>query len=418
MPAIKYSLEPSLDSKLKNGYKQTEVGVIPEDWEVTTVGEVCRLINGRGFKPYEWRTSGFPIIRIQNLNGSEVYNYFQGVYDKKLEINNGQLLFAWSGSRGTSFGPHIWNGPTGLLNYHTWKVQINEQAVTPSFFLHALKELTKFIEDRAHGASALVHTQKWEMEGYQFPLPPTKAEQEAIAEALSDTDAWIESLEALITKKRRIKEGTLQALLTGKQRLPGFSGEWEVKTLGEVVEIDPENLSAGTPDSFQFNYISLEDIDRGTLRRHSTQHFGTAPSRARRALRANDILVSTVRPNLQSHHIFTQPESNWVCSTGFCVLRCKPGVSHPDFIYFNFFANIINSQIDCLLTGSNYPAINSRDVRQLVIPCPRFDEQIAIGKTISDIDSEISALEVKLAKAHKLKQGMMQELLTGKTRLI
>ena len=84
----------------------TELGKIPDDWTSLPLGDVCKLINGRGFKPYEWVTEGFPIIRIQNLNGSDDFNYFDGHYDPKIEIENGQLLFAWSGSRGTSFGPH------------------------------------------------------------------------------------------------------------------------------------------------------------------------------------------------------------------------------------------------------------------------------------------------------------------------
>ncbi len=129
------------------GYKQTEVGVIPEDWEAKPIGKACKLINGRGFKPYEWKSEGLPIIRIQNLNGSDDFNYYEGGYDKKIEVEGGQLLFAWSGSRGTSFGPHIWRGTLGLLNYHTWKIVVNEKEVDSKYFLHALKELTKFIED-------------------------------------------------------------------------------------------------------------------------------------------------------------------------------------------------------------------------------------------------------------------------------
>ena len=92
--------------EIPDGYKRTEVGVIPEDWTTPQIQNISKLINGRGFKPYEWRTSGLPIIRIQNLNGSQDYNYFDGHYDKKIEVEDGQLLFAWSGSRGTSFGPH------------------------------------------------------------------------------------------------------------------------------------------------------------------------------------------------------------------------------------------------------------------------------------------------------------------------
>jgi type I restriction enzyme S subunit len=154
--------------EVRKGYVHTDVGLIPNDWEVKQIGEVCTLINGRGFKPFEWQKDGLPIIRIQNLNGSGDYNYYQGQYDKKLEIENGQLLFAWSGSRGTSFGPHIWFGSKGLLNYHTWKIVIDENTIAKNFFTHSLKKLTKHIEDKAHGASALVHVQKWEMEKFKI----------------------------------------------------------------------------------------------------------------------------------------------------------------------------------------------------------------------------------------------------------
>ena len=257
-----------------------------------------------------------------------------------------------------------------------------------------------------------------DVEKFVVPLPPTKAEQEAIAEALSDTDAWIESLEQLIAKKRRIKAGTSQALLTGKQRLPGFSGEWEMKTLGDIVDTDPENLGSNTLPDYSFNYISLEDVNKGTLCGSSEQNFVSAPSRARRILRKNDVLVSTVRPNLKSHLLFNLELPNWICSTGFCVVRCRKGISNPKYIYAHIFAHTVNSQIDTLLTGSNYPAINSRDVRALKIPTPEYAEQTAIAAILTDMDTEIDALEAKLSKARQIKQGMMQELLTGKTRLV
>jgi restriction endonuclease S subunit len=404
--------------ELKEGYKQTEVGVIPEDWEEPTVGSICKLINGRGFKPHEWRSSGLPIIRIQNLNGSEDFNYYDGSYDRKLEVEHGQLLFAWSGSRGTSFGPHIWVGSLGLLNYHTWKVQVSENEISSPFFLHALKQLTKFIEDNAHGASALVHTQKWEMEGFKFACPPTKDEQEAIAEALSDADALIESLEQLIAKKRQLKQGAMQELLTGKKRLPGFSGEWEVKTIGSIADTDPENLGTQTRSDYLFKYISLEDVDQGTLKSFSDQKFAAAPSRARRVVRQSDVLVSTVRPNLKSHLHFREEKQDWVCSTGFCLVRCRKGVSNSEYIFAHMFADPVNTQIDTLLTGSNYPAINSADVGALEVPLPSYAEQTAIAEILSDMDAEIAALDTKLGKARQVKQGMMQDLLTGKIRLI
>ena len=128
-----------MSAPLRAGYKQTEVRVIPDDWEVKPIKAVCKLINGRGFKPFEWEKFGLPIIRIQNLNGSDDFNFYRGTYDRKLEVEAEQLLFAWSDSRGTSFGPHVWSGPRGLLNYHTWKVQIYESEIAKKFFLHALK---------------------------------------------------------------------------------------------------------------------------------------------------------------------------------------------------------------------------------------------------------------------------------------
>src|SRR5947208_6847604 len=158
--------------------------VIPEDCDAKQMRDVCNLINGRGFKPHEWRTAGLPIIRIQNLNGSEDFNFYSGQYNPKILVEHGQLLFAWSGSRGTSFGPYIWNGGQALLNYHTWKVAAHESTADADFLLHALRQLTSYIEDRAHGASALVHTQKWEMEGFPIVIPSSLVEQRAIATAL------------------------------------------------------------------------------------------------------------------------------------------------------------------------------------------------------------------------------------------
>jgi type I restriction enzyme S subunit len=182
----------------------------------------------------------------------------------------------------------------------------------------------------------------------------------------------------------------------------------------DVVDTDPENLDSDTRPDFRFNYIALEDVDRGFLRSHSEQFFATAPSRARRKLRPNDVLVSTVRPNLQSHLHFKGEAGSWVCSTGFCVVRCREGVTHPGYVFFHLFAGWVNRQIDTLLTGSNYPAINSGDVRALQIPLPPLPEQTAIAEVLSDMDAEIAALEQRRAKTCHLKQGMMQELLTGK----
>ena len=194
--------------------------------------------------------------------------------------------------------------------------------------------------------------------------------------------------------------------------------DWEIMTLAGVVAIDPDNLGSNTQPDFAFNYISLEDVNVGTLTGYSEQVFRTAPSRARRKLRKDDILVATVRPNLKSHLLFSIDRQDWVCSTGFSVARCKVQVTNPGYIYSHLFGDCVSRQIESLLTGSNYPSINSSDVRALKIPLPpTLAEQEAIAGALSDADALIEALEQLIAKKRHLKQGAMQQLLTGKKRL-
>ncbi|WP_287628218.1 restriction endonuclease subunit S [Citrobacter sp.] len=100
--------------------------MVPKGWTLLQVSDICKLQNGNSFKPHEWDTQGIPIIRIQNLNGSDNYNYFSGVPQDKWLVEPGQLLFSWAGTKGVSFGPFIWNGPKGVLNQHIYKVFANE----------------------------------------------------------------------------------------------------------------------------------------------------------------------------------------------------------------------------------------------------------------------------------------------------
>ena len=151
----------------------------------------------------------------------------------------------------------------------------------------------------------------------------------------------IATLEALIAKKRDIKQGAMQELLTGQRRLPGFEGEWEVTRLVGLASVDGDNLRAGTPSDYEFRYISLEDVDVGVLKSYSEQRFASAPSRARRRLAPGDVLVSTVRPNLKSHLLFDKREGEWVCSTGFSVVRAYNGVLDPEFLFQVLFSTNI-----------------------------------------------------------------------------
>ena len=203
--------------------------------------------------------------------------------------------------------------------------------------------------------------------------------------------------------------------MSNRQR---FSGKWETKRLGDISDVNPQNFSSNTNPDYKFNYITLEQVDSGKLLGYSEEVFRTAPSRAQRILRNGDVLMSTVRPNLMAHLFFHEQVQNAVCSTGFAVLRAKHGLSVPYFLFSQLFSEGVNDQIDKILSGSNYPAINSRDVKLIEIPCPpHVSEQRAIAEVLSDVDGLINALDALIAKKRAIKQATMQQLLTGKTRL-
>ena len=415
--------------ELRQGYKQTEVGVIPKDWEVKAVKSLNFDISDGNYsskypKASDFRPTGVPFIRANNVRNMKVVDddmRFISI-EQHRELLKGHLkkndvLITTRGEIGQiALVPdcHI----DSNINAQIVRINTSNQPIDYRFLAYSLssessQEQLKNLET----GSALKQLPVGKLVLLILVVPPLP-EQRAIAAALSDVDALLAKLDALIAKKRDLKQAAMQQLLTGQTRLPGFSGAWEVKRLGEVADVDPENLSSNTQPNYAFNYISLEDVDFGVLRSYSEQLFSTSPSRARRSLQKGDVLVSTVRPNLKSHLLFNIDATNWVCSTGFSVVRCRDGLTHPGYVFMLFFGHKIMRQIDALLTGSNYPAINGGDVRTLEIPVPEYKEQAAIAEVLSDMDAEIAALEARRDKTLALKQGMMQELLTGRIRLV
>ncbi|MFM5163746.1 restriction endonuclease subunit S [Aeromonas rivipollensis] len=398
------------------GYKQTEVGVIPKDWQCLKIEEVCHLINGRGFKPFEWGAEGLPIIRIQNLNGSEEYNFYAGSYDSKIEIDKGQLLFAWSGSRGTSFGPHIWHGPKSLLNYHTWKIVIKNDQLESKYFFYALKGLTKSIEDAAHGASALVHTQMGEMKKFWAPVPNNILEQVAISNVLSDTDALIVGLELLVAKKQAIKSATMQQLLTGRTRLPAFA-------------LRPD----GTPKGYKPSELGEIPEDWELLRLGSCCHITTGKKDVNEGSQNGEYPFFTCSRNYTYSSSFSfDLEAILIAGNGevgnLHYYNGKFEAYQRTYVLHGFIFGVwfVWYQLEFKLSeslglgkiGSTIPYIKKGNLTEFKFFCPSLDaEQTAIATILSDMDNELQALTQKLDKARALKQGMMQQLLTGKIRL-
>ena len=251
---------------------------------------------------------------------------------------------------------------------------------------------------------------------WKFNIPPLP-EQKKIAEILGTWDAAIAAQEKLIANSETQKKALMQQLLTGKKRLKGFSGKWETVSLHNIADIDKQSLGKNTPDDFSFRYISLSDVVSKRISNDlETIVFSKSPSRARRILNENDILMATVRPNLQAFVYVDIKHADCIASTGFAVLSIRKNHS-AYYLYQYLFSHHIKAQIDALVVGTNYPAINSSDVSELAIHLPPTSEQTAIAAILSDADREIELQQQKLATLRQEKFALMQQLLTGKRRV-
>ena len=257
------------------------------------------------------------------------------------------------------------------------------------------------------------------IETLKIPLPPTKAEQEAIAKALTDADALIESLEQLLTKKRQIKKGALQELLTGKKRLPGFTGEWQVKNLGDMATF---HKGKGLPKSSLVSFGSEPCIHYGELFTKYAETIHKIVSRTDKSgdyfrSEANDVLMPTsdVTPNgLAKASCVTM--GGVILGGDILVIRAD-----VDVLFGTFLAYLIRhaqEKILQLVTGTTVFHLYAGDMKKFTFLRPSVVEQRVIVAVLGDMDAEITALEAKLSKARQLKQGMMQELLTGRIRLL
>jgi type I restriction enzyme S subunit len=200
-------------------YKQTELGWVPTEWEVYTFDELADYKNGSSFSADDWKEEGLPIIRIQNLNGSNEYNYYQGEVKESWHVLPGDLLFAWSGQKGVSFGARLWGGPEGVLNQHIFKVYENRELLSRKFLYYLFKINVGRIEDNAHGfKDSFVHVTRSELTDVAIMLPPF-GEQKIIEDRVLALDNSLSIEEGSLKKYGKLKKGLMQDLLTGKEQV-------------------------------------------------------------------------------------------------------------------------------------------------------------------------------------------------------
>jgi type I restriction enzyme S subunit len=266
--------------------------------------------------------------------------------------------------------------------------------------------------EQSLNGSALQEIPIGTLRGFKIALPSSSLEQKAIAEALNNTDALTSSLDQLIAKKRNIIQGAMQELLTGKKRLPNFSGEWKPKRFSEVAKPGKERIDSRRKGVQEF-CVELEHIEQGTGR--LTDHTSTEESSSLKSVfRKGDVLFGKLRAYLRKYWL---ANTDGVCSTEIWVLVPNRAVITSEFL-FQLVKMDPFVEAASIAYGTHMPRSDWNVVKNYQLRLPSLGEQIAIATILSDLDAEITALEAKLAKVRSLKQGMMQELLTGRIRLV
>ena len=382
--------------ELKPGYKRSEVGVIPVEWDVASIRQFSTCFSGGTPSTSNALYYGgdIPWITSTDLNRRRVSEVAGRITDDGLAnsaakfVTEGTLLVA------------LYGATAGVCAISEIRAAINQAvlAIVPhgviTEFLFQTFTLRKdhFITAYAQGGQPNLSGEI--VKSFLIPIPPPP-EQHVIAAALSDVDALLGGLDRLIAKKRDLKQAALQQLLTGQTRLPGFHGEWEMGRLGEALTIcHGKNQREVAVADGPFPILGTGG------------QIGTA---SRPLFHEPSVLIGRKGTINQPQYMETP---FWTVDTLFyCSMRDG---NDAKFFYYRF----------CLINwmqfneASGVPSLNARTIEKIEIPCPQPEEQVAIAAVLSDMDAELAALEARRDKTRDLKQAMMQELLTGKTRLV
>jgi type I restriction enzyme S subunit len=393
------------ERKVPEGYKVTEVGVIPEDWDFVRIGDLGNFSKGAGIRKDQANSGHIPCIRYGELYTKHydiIRNYYsfisRDIAETSRKLKAGDVLFAGSGETKEEIGKcAAFIDETEV--YAGGDIIIFSPVKGISEFYGYLLNAPFSIKQKASKGQgdAIVHISSSNLADIVIPFP-NEIEQKAIAEALSDTDSLIQSLEKLINKKKKIKQGAMQQLLTGKKRLPGFSGEWEVKRLGEICSIatGKKDVNEGNPNG-EFPFFTCSK----KISRSDTFSFDTEA-----LLIAGNGDVGNMHYYIGKFEVYQRTYALYNF------------VKNPKFIQYYLELNLLK-RIKENIIGSTIPYITIDQLLNFAIEIPKnSDEQKGIAQVLSDMDLEIEALEEKLEKYKTIKQGMMQELLTGRIRLI
>ena len=398
------------ERNVPKGYKVTEVGIIPEEWKIKKLGEVLNNPKLGGNYSNSMSMTQYPLIKMGNISrGSISIDKIEFIEEgiKPLNLHRlkyGDVLFNTRNTLDLVGKVAIWKDelPEAYYNSNLLLLDFHKTFVASTFYMNYILNLKSSIvqlRNIATGTTSVAAIYSRDLYKILVPLPPLQ-EQKAIAEALCDTDNLISSLEKLIDKKKKIKQGAMQQLLTGKKRLPGFNSEWEVRELGEVADIrtGKRNNQDKVSDGLYPFFVRSQDVERI----NTYSYDGEA------------VLV----PGEGGiGNIFHYINGKFEVHQRVYKISDFLNVSGKYVYYYmkqNFGAHAMKNTVKATVDSLRLPTFQEFELK---IP-NNLEEQKAIAQVLSDMDAEIEALEEKLEKVKTIKQGMMQELLTGRIRLI
>ena len=415
---------------VKLGYKQTEIGIIPEDWTVANFGSKVKIFRGGSPRPIQdyltQADNGVNWIKIGDV--SEGDKYITSTEEKIIPEGVSRSRTVYAGdfilSNSMSFGrPYILN-IDGCIHDGWLTIQEYEQTFSKDFLYYLLSSDSVYQQYISMAAGSSVKNLNKEKVSALVVTYPEIGEQEKIAEVLSCIDTLIAYSEKELAKKKAIKQGAMQELLTGKKRLPGFSNKWEIKTLRELStemvdgpfgsDLKTEHYTTDR----QVRIIQLSNIGESGWNDANTKYttFAHAAELSRCVVQPGSVLIAKMMP---AGRAIICPDSEKGYILGSDVVKVIPNSSVDSrYLVYATKSHFYLDQIADDTQGSTRARTSVSKLRKTGILFPSKEEQIAIATVLYNMDSEIEALEQKLAKYRQVKQGMMQQLLTGKIRLV
>ncbi len=426
--------------EVKPVYKQTEVGVIPEEWEVKTLGELGKWKGGMTpsmQNPDYWLNGTVPWISSGDVKSVQLKETGYYITDEAVKQGTTTMLPAGSIVLVTRSGilrkylPVATNVVPMAINQDI-KALIPEEEISSSFLLHAMTERGPRILSRCMKAGTTVESVefKW-LKAFALAVPPLP-EQRAIATALSDVDGLLSGLGRLIAKKRDLKQAAMQQLLTGQTRLPGFHGEWEVKRLRDLFNFSGGYSASRDQLSTEGHcYLHYGDIHGSTKTCIDTDaDFQNIPKldiplncvSSASMLDDGDVVfvdASEDDAGTSKHVVVVNKQRKpFISGLHTIVAKSKTNELAHEYRRYCFQTPAIRQQFLFYSVGTKVSGISKSNIPKLTLSFPSVPEQTAIAEVLTEMAAELAGLEQRREKTRALKQAMMQELLTGRTRLI